>query len=164
MSAACMPPAPPKEKRAKSRGSMPRSMEMTRMAFSMLALAMSTMPWAVSISRFADFASETRDGRDAPFRLDLHLPAEEEIRDRCGRDEVGVGDRGKLAAAVAGRTGIGAGALGTDPERAAAIDVGDRAAARAHRVDVDDGQADGEVADPVFVGPPDAAFDEGDVG
>ena len=52
MSAACMPPAPPNEKRAKSRGSKPRSMEMTRMAFSMLALAMSTMPWAVASMDF----------------------------------------------------------------------------------------------------------------
>ena len=56
--------------------------------------------------------------------------------------EVGVGDgRHGAAAAVTGRSGVGAGALGPDAERAGLrVDPGEAAAAGADRLDVDDAQ------------------------
>ena len=53
----------------------------------------------------------------------------------------------RVAAAVAGRPGIGAGALGPDPQRAAGVEPRDRAAAGADGVDVDRRHADRQPAD-----------------
>ena len=58
----------------------------------------------------------------------------EEIRDQLADHHVGVGDRERAAAAVAGRPRIGAGAVGADAE-ARAVEMQHRAAARRHRVD-----------------------------
>jgi hypothetical protein len=57
-----------------------------------------------------------------------------EIRNQLSDHDIGVGDRERPAAAVAFRSGIGAGAVGTDPE-ARAVEMQDRAAARRHGVD-----------------------------
>ncbi len=66
---------------------------------------------------------------------------------------MGVGDGGLAAAfAVAGRPRIGAGALRADPQHAAVVDPGDRAAARADRDDVEDGRADRQPVDLAFRG------------
>ncbi len=48
-SAACIAPAPPKQTNVKSRGSYPRSNEITRIARSMVALATRRMPSAASL-------------------------------------------------------------------------------------------------------------------
>ena len=76
-----------------------------------------------------------------------------------------VGDGGVLAAAaVGGRAGIGAGALRADGQRAA-IDLGDRAAARADRHHVDHRQRQRPFADMALLGERDAAvLDQADVG
>ena len=63
----------------------------------------------------------------------------EDRREECGRIlpsmHIGVGDRQRAAAAVAGGPGIGAGALGPDAE-ARAVEAQDRAAAGRHGVDL----------------------------
>ena len=66
---------------------------------------------------------------------------------------MGVG-RGGLGAAlaVAGRAGIGAGALRADAQHAAVVDPGDRAAARADRDDVEHRRADRQAVDLAFRG------------
>ncbi len=67
---------------------------------------------------------------------------------QAAEHEVGVGDRGLLAAAaVAGRAGLGARALRPDAQRPAAVDPRDRAAAGADRVDVDHRQAHRQAGD-----------------
>ena len=67
---------------------------------------------------------------------------------QAAEHEVGVGDRGLLAAAaVAGRAGVGARALRPDAQRPAAVDPRDRAAAGADRVDVDHRQAHRQAGD-----------------
>ena len=129
-------------------GSMPRSTEMTRMAFSMLALAMATTPSAVSTIDFP-IARPSRQTPPRSSRKDLHPAAQKEIRVQAPETKIGVGHGRKIALAVAGGARIGARAFRTDPKRAAAVGIGDRAAARADRMDVDDGQPDGKVADPV---------------
>jgi hypothetical protein len=111
----------------------------------------------------ADGAAQLRDRGQAPLRMDRHPPAQEEAGVEAAEAEVGVRNGRQVAPAVASRARIGAGALGADPERAAPVGIGDRAAAGPDRMDIDDGQADGEVADAALVGPPDAAFDQGDV-
>src|SRR5262249_56894634 len=62
--------------------------------------------------------------------------------------QIGIGDRrSRAAAAVAGRTGRGLGAMWADPQGATIIDPCDRSAAGADRVDVDRRQADGYLID-----------------
>ncbi len=113
---------------------------------------------------FPDRAGQPRDGGPAPPGIDLHLPAQEELRVQAAEAEIGVGHGREVSLAVAGRSGVRAGALRTDAERAAPVRVGDRSAAGADRVDVDDGQPDGEFPDPALVGPADGPLDERDVG
>ncbi len=70
-------------------------------------------------------------------RVELHFAAQKTVRAEPAENEVGVGYRGSTAAQrVAGRTGVRARALGTDPECAARVHVGDAAAARADLEDV----------------------------
>src|SRR5262249_10869794 len=69
--------------------------------------------------------------------------AEEIIRVEVAAHEVGVGDRwAQTAASIAGRAGIGAGALRADVEEAAAVDPGDRAAAGGYRGHIERGHVD----------------------
>ena len=98
--------------------------------------------------------------------IELLFAAEEIIRVEIAADEVGVGDgRARAAAAVAGRAGIGAGALRADIEEAAAVDPGDRAAARRDRGHVERRHVDLAARDHAFGRfQRHAAFDEGDVG
>ncbi|GBD41956.1 hypothetical protein HRbin39_01343 [bacterium HR39] len=70
----------------------------------------------------------------------------EELRQQLADHEVGVGHRQRAAAAVAGRAGIGAGALGSDAE-ARAVEGDDGAAARGHRVDPHHGRAQPHAGD-----------------
>ena len=83
-------------------------------------------------SRSALRAASGSSCRLPPSRVSPSEPAEHEI---------GVGDgRPRAAAAVAGRARHGFGARRPDAQRAAVVDPGDRAAARADGVDVDDRQ------------------------
>ena len=77
--------------------------------------------------------------------------------ERAGPDgadhDMRVGRRGLGAAlAVAGRPGIGAGALRADAQHAAIVDPGDRAAAGADRDDVEHRRADRQAVDLAFRG------------
>jgi hypothetical protein len=60
--------------------------------------------------------------------------AGEVVRLDLAEHHVGIGDRQRPAAAVAGRARVGAGALGPDA-KARAVEMQDRAAAGGHRVD-----------------------------
>ena len=71
--------------------------------------------------------------------VEEHPPSEQaSVGPQAPEQELGVGRGRELAAAaVAGGTGVGARRLRADAEDAALVDVRDRAAARADRVDVD---------------------------
>ena len=66
--------------------------------------------------------------------------------------------------AVADGTRIGTRAARSDAQRAAGVDVGDRSAAGANSVNVDDRQPDGKIADRRFRGHANPAVDQADVG
>src|SRR5262249_20003754 len=84
-------------------------------------------------------------------------PPEEQVRVRHGRP--------RPTAAVTGRPGIRAGALGPDAYGAATVAPDDRTAARPDGVQVDRGQPQREAPDYARRGTPDAAVDdERDVG
>ena len=106
----------------------------------MFAFAIVTMPAAAS--------SRSRPSRDARpptasaarSRSSARSPPRKQARVDPAQDDVRVGDRRLVTAeAVARRARHGAGAPGPDAERATVVDVGDRAAARADRLDVDHG-------------------------
>ena len=124
-------PAPPKATNAKSRGSWPRSTETRRSARSISALTTSMT------------ACGSKSPRASSGGRSVELEPAGERAGEAAEHEVGVGD-GRLepAAAVAGRPGIGAGALRADAQRAAAVAPGDRAAACADGLQVDGRQAD----------------------
>src|SRR6185437_16728339 len=91
---------------------------------------------------------------------------EEMRRIEIAEDEVGVGDgRRRAALAVAGGSGIGAGALRPDMQDAARVDAADRAAAGAQRHDVEAAQRDLVLADLAVAGERRLALDdEADIG
>ncbi len=135
----CSGPAPPKATSAKPRGSMPFCTVRERMAFAMLELMMVRMPSAASLTaRPSSSASRATDRlRARPDRGVMPPP-----RKSCGSSRPST----RLASvtvgaspprAIGGRTGHRAGALRADAEGAAAVDMRDRAAAGADRVDVD---------------------------
>ena len=102
-------------------------------------------------------AQRSRDLRldrgDRRRRVELHLAAEEIVRAQIAERQIAVGDGGSLAAApVAGGTGLRAGALRADDEFTEPIDSGQRAAAGAHRVDVDHRQGDVAALDLAAIG------------
>ena len=88
------------------------------------------------------------EGVAGELGIDLHAPAEERVGEHGAADQVRVGNRGLGAAPpVAGGAGLGAGRARADPEHAAVVPPHDRAAARAHRHDVEHGNADGQAVD-----------------
>src|SRR2546430_1468937 len=76
--------------------------------------------------------------------VEFHSAAEKMVRIENPAYQIGVGD-GDLptTAVITDRTGIGAGAVGTNLERAHRVEARDRAAAGADGVNVEHGQADG---------------------
>ncbi len=79
--------------------------------------------------------------------VELHASAKEEIRVEIAEHEIGVGHCWQSAAlAVAGRAGIGPGAVRADLEQADLVDAGDRAAAGADFDHVDDRRLDRQAA------------------
>ena len=81
--------------------------------------------------------------------LEAHVSAQKPpIRTQPAQQKLSVGGgRFRPSARVAGRSGVGARRLRTDAEHLPLVDVGDRAAARADRVDVDHGDHRLVVAD-----------------
>ena len=123
---ACSGPAPPKATSASSRGSWPRSTETRRSARSISAFTTSTTS-AGSIP----LEGALRGGAVElePAGQPRRQPSEQQVR---------VGHRrARPASPVAGRPGVGAGALGPDPQRSARVAPDDRAAAGADGVQVD---------------------------
>ena len=83
-------------------------------------------------------AAQLRDRRARRLDVERHRAAREAALVHAAEHEVGVGDgRPRAAAAVARGSRVGAGALRPDAQ-AARLGVGQRAAARPDRVDVDD--------------------------
>ena len=165
--AACTAPAPPNGSSVKAERSTPRLAANTRTSSAMRMSTMRWMPAAASqhvhLQRIGDVGLERRArGRD----VERLRAAEEIIRVEKAADEVGVGDgRPRAAAPVAGRAGIGAGALRPDIEEAAAVDPGDRAAAGRDRGHVERRHVDLPARDHALGHlQRHAALDEGDVG
>ena len=92
----------------------------------------------------AERGSQRVDRRRADsVGVERQLAAKEVVGIEYAERHIGVGDGGLCAAtAVAGRPGLGAGALRPDLQHAGGVDPGDRAAARADRRDVDRRHAD----------------------
>ena len=142
-------PAPPKATSVKRRGSCPRSTEMVRMARSMFELATRITPQAAASRGRLRLPGQVLHPRPGAVQVERHPPAQKVAGVQAAQHQVGVGDGDLvgLVAPIADRAGVGAGALGTDAQRAARVQPGDRAAARADGVDVDDGQAQGQPGD-----------------
>ena len=139
-----------------------------RIAPDMFAFAIVTIPSAAS-SRPSPSRSASRcDRRRGELAVELHLAAEEAVGVDPAEDDVRVGQRRLLAAlAVAAGPGRRARAARPDAEGAAFVDVGDRAAAGADRVDVDHRHEQRVAGDPGVArrGLADAALgDDADVG
>ena len=146
----CIGPAPPNGTSVHRRGSCPRSTETTRMPRTMLAWATRRMP-AAAATRSMPSGPATCI-LDRPARgvgVELQVAAEARLAAQPAEHEIGIRDRRPRAAlAVAGGPRHGFGADRPDAQRPAVVDPGDRPAARADGVDVDDGKADGDLADP----------------
>ena len=163
----CAGPAPPNDRSANSRGSMPRWMVICRIALAWFQLAISMMPWAscsalmLPGSRAASAAIPARARSTSSA-----MPPPIRRGGNAAEHQIGVGD-GRLVAAVrvAHRSGLGAGAARSDLEMALAGDPGDRAAAGADGLDVDHRNAHREGADRAAVGDVRlAAFDQAEIG
>ena len=75
--------------------------------------------------------------------VQLHRATQKVIGRQPAQDQVGVGDGGKGGPTIAGGPRVCAGAGGADTQRPTRIDGRNRAAARADRVDVENGDAQG---------------------
>ena len=133
-------------------GSMPRPIETSRIASAIWALRTRWMPSAACSSAEAERTRDRRFDRLArEVRRELERTGREIIRIDVAQDDRGIGHRRPLAAAaVAGGTGLRARRLGPDPQRAGAIDPGDRPAARTDRVHIDHRHAHRIAADLAF--------------
>ena len=111
------------------------------------------MPAAASFHAHAERAGDLladRCGRGG--KVELHAAAEKIVGRENAEHQIGVGDGGELAAAaVADRTGHGAGAVRSDPQQAG-LDAGDRAAAGADGANVDHRGVEVKAADLVGAG------------
>ncbi len=110
-----------------------------------------------SLGRFeqseAEPVGEPLHRRGCELAVELHLAAEEAIGVDPPEHDVRVGQRRLLAALpVRGGAGRGTGAARADAEGAALVDVGDRAAAGADRVDVDHRHEQRVAGDPRVAG------------
>ena len=155
--------------------SMPRWTEISLIALAMLSLAMARQPCASSSGGALDRRSTARPRAPAP-----RTPRAPPRRRAAGRrlapntwgkklgqeladHQIGVGDRERPAAAVAGRARVGAGTLGADPE-ALAVEADDRSAAGRHGVDLHHRRPDPHARDLGVERPLERAGIMGDVG
>ena len=137
---ACSGPAPPKPISVKLRGSMPLATELALIASAMLLLTILQNAERRIDRAHGQLVGDVR--RRSPARasawLDLQVAAEELLGVEPAQHHLRIGHRRLGAAlAVAGRAGIRAGRARADAERVARVDIGDRAAAGADRVDID---------------------------
>ena len=148
MSAACRPPAPPKDSSASSRGSTPRSTVITRSARTISALATRRMPSAHSSGSSSRLSASCFTARSGGVAVERDVAAQRRPGGQQAEQQVGVGDR-RLGAAVAVAGGPGPGARGAraDAQGAARVAPADRAAAGADGVDVEHRQRDRAAAD-----------------
>ena len=115
-------------------------------AATMSSLASVRIAPAAASGSISELTRESIDHGPRRVDVELHLAAEEAVGVEVAEHGRRIGDGRALAAApVARRAGVGAGALWADPQQAARVDPGDRAAAGADRSHVDRGEA-GEVA------------------
>ena len=118
------------------------------MARTMLASASCSAEAAACSTLRSKRAASGSKARRAASPSRLMRAAQERAGPDGADDDMGVGGGGLGAAlAVAGRPGIGAGALRADAQHAAVIDPDDRAAAGADRHDVEHGRADRQAVD-----------------
>ncbi len=88
--------------------------------------------------RIGDMGSDRQTRR---FDIDRHIPVQQMQRIEKTQNHIGVGDGGaNAAAAITGRTGIGARALRSHAQGAAFVDPGQTAAARADFSKIDSGR------------------------
>jgi hypothetical protein len=81
---------------------------------------------------------QTAGGAPRCHRIEPHRAAQKIIGIQPAEHEIGIGHRGLGAASsIGGRSGIGPGAARADAKSAGAVDIGDRPAAGADRVDID---------------------------
>ena len=105
-----------------------------------------------ALRRLVDVEPELRrefaDGAARSAGVELHAAAEKIMFVETAEDEIGVRHRRFDAATpIGGRAGNGAGAAWADPEGAALIDEGDRAASGADRMNIDHRHQQGEPGD-----------------
>ena len=152
-SAPCSGPAPPNATSAKPRGSSPFCTVRELIAFAMLALTIVRMPSAASSRPRPSCSARPADGAPRGSGVEPHRAAEKIFGIEPAEHEIGVG-HGRLGAApaIGGRARVGAGAARADAKGAAAVDIGDRAAAGADRVDVDHRRQHRIAADPGVAG------------
>ena len=105
------------------------------------------MPSASSVSVSRQLRGQRLGDAARALDVERHAAAEKILRIEPAEQQIGVGDGQLGAVAVADRPRIRAGAARPDAQRAAAVDVGDRSAAGADRVDVDDRQPHRKIAD-----------------
>jgi hypothetical protein len=87
--------------------------------------------------------AEALDRSHGRVDVDRERSFEQRVGPEVAQHEMGVGDRGLLALAVARGSGVGAGTLGTHTKRAASVDIGDAAAATADGVHRHSGKGSG---------------------
>ena len=123
------------------------------------------MPSAASIARARARSASAPTAASAAARSSVTPPASPASGSRWPSSRLASVTVGSLAAlAVAGGPGLGAGRARPDPQRAALVAPGDRAAAGADRVDVDHRQLDRPAVELAALGPADAAsLDDADV-
>ena len=152
-SVACSGPAPPNGSSAKARGSCPRSTETERIARTMLATTMPSMPCAVR--------STEKPSRSASGAIALRARLSSSAMSPPSRPRGDSRPSTRLAsvtvavcatAAVAGRARLRARALRADLHQPVAVEPGDRAAAGADRVDVERGEPRRIALDPFVEG------------
>ena len=141
----CSAPPPPNGIATKRAGSWPRSIETRRIAPAMRASATRTIAAAAAVGVEAERRADMRrDGALGGLDIErLQLAAERARRVDAAEHDLGIGQRRpRVALAVADRPGHRARAFRADLQEAAAIDRGDRAAARADGRDLDHRRAD----------------------
>ena len=81
------------------------------------------------------------------FDVERELASEKTVGAKAAEQQVGVGDGGDFAPAIADWAGIGAGRFGAHAQGAAAIEAGERSAAGADGVNLEHWDADGKAGD-----------------
>ena len=139
-SQAWSPPAPPKATSAKSRGSYPRSIETTRMAFSMVAFTTRITPAGKLLRATISIccaSSHSRDEAASAIEIKGEISTEEAVRLQAPKKQIRIRHSRLNAAPIADRTGVGSGRFWPHAQRSAGVEACDGTASSAHGVDVE---------------------------